>query len=362
MRKFLASIISVSIVSCLALYFIGCQKNHLPTGPLDSPPGPTTINGQIMVYTYNGVSATAGLSVNVVCPSGAVLTQVTASSAAFTIFNVKQSGIYKVMFTNQLTNNPYYVAATLSAAHPFANVTLYVGSGTLTITPADSWNGKYPYYSTNLSFLVAYNNPSNLQNDITLIVNPTSIPAGWTVTIATPNLQNGKSTYLYVTNAAGFKGPYNINLIAKAGGATAFTQNLTITSCWSITCQRTYTFTDLRGYYGIACGPYETIFIATVAMSSVNVTPGDSEVINFAITNQTLQNECEFAFLIPNPYSFSISTGSPWAAQLIEGFESNTVEMYLNVSWQFSYGPFSTSGGDTGIGCCNPLVFTSVLQ
>lgn len=190
----------LGVASILAL--CGCVSRM----PLDAVAS-QAINGRIVVTVLNGITPTAGVNVQVVAPNGSSQTLASSSSLQTpgqAVFDEPMTGRYNVSIANQPSQAPNIVPVTLTTANPTAAVSLQIGYGYLSITAADGKPFSYDETQTYHTFNITYINPTNQQEDATVLYNPgtTTLPPGWAVNLNTTTLRSGQSTQLIVQTAA----------------------------------------------------------------------------------------------------------------------------------------------------------------
>jgi hypothetical protein len=206
--------------------------------PLDLPLAPPTpINGQIVVTALNGVSATPGVSIEVISPSGAVSISSTSSlQGAFygtAVFKEPIAGRYTVEIPNQPANSPFVQTVILTPSQPYASVVLQLGGAYLNISCADGMPLTFTSSTTTRLFTVQYVNPSALQSAITLL--PAQLPAGWSASLGSATLQAGQTTYLYVQPAndtLASSVPITIN--GYSGNKVVATGAISLARAWNV--------------------------------------------------------------------------------------------------------------------------------
>jgi len=186
----------------LVALLVGCTARM----PLDAVVS-EAINGRIAVTVLNGVSPTAGVNVQVVAPNGSKQTLPSGTSLLTpgqVVFSEPTTGIYQVSIANQPSQAPNIVPVKLTTGNPTAAIQLQIGYGYLTITAADGKSFSYDETQTYHTFNVTYVNPTNQQEDVTVLYNPgqSTLPPGWAVDMNTTTLKSGQSTQLIVQTAA----------------------------------------------------------------------------------------------------------------------------------------------------------------
>lgn len=165
------------------------------------------INGRIAVTVLNGLTPTAGVNVQVVAPNGSKQVAPSSTSPLIpgqAIFSEPTTGLYQVSIANQPSQAPNVVPVRLSTGNPTQAIQLQIGYGYLTITAADGKAFSYDETQTYHTFNITYINPTNQQEDVTVLYNPgrTTLPPGWAVDLNTTTLKSGQSTQMIVQTAA----------------------------------------------------------------------------------------------------------------------------------------------------------------
>jgi len=192
---FFKSIAAVALVA-------GCSTRM----PLDAVVAPTVIKGQIAVTVLNGISPTALVNVQIIGPNGSSQTEMSSSSVTTlgqAIFSEPMAGRYSVSIANQPSQAPNSVPVTLTTAQPYASVNLQIGYGYLSVTAADGKGFCYDETQAYHSYTVTYVNPTNLQQDATVLYNAqaSTLPPGWSVIFNSTVLKAGQNTHMLVQTA-----------------------------------------------------------------------------------------------------------------------------------------------------------------
>jgi len=146
------------------------------------------------------------------------------------------TGKYNVSIANQPAQAPNIVPVTLTTANPTAAVSLQIGYGYLSITAADGKGFTYDETQTYHTYTITYINPTNQQEDATVLHNPgTSIlPPGWAVDLNPTTLQSGQSTQLIVQTAAmTVFGNVTITVTGISNSAPITVAPIVLTQYWS---------------------------------------------------------------------------------------------------------------------------------
>jgi len=218
----------------LIVVLAGCVS-RMPFDALASQ----AINGRIAVTVLNGLTPTSGVNVQVVAPNGNSQTLPSSQSLQTpgqVIFAEPMTGKYNVSIANQPSQAPNIVPVTLTTANPTAAVSLQIGYGYLSITAADGKGFSYDETQTYHTYTITYINPTNQQEDATVLHNPgtTTLPPGWAVDLNPTTLQSGQSTQMIVQTAAmTVFGNVTITVTGISNSAPITVAPVVLTQYWS---------------------------------------------------------------------------------------------------------------------------------
>jgi hypothetical protein len=231
------------LILCL-FPLISCTRNPLQNS-VDSPAPHSNFSpvsgGQIAVTLFNGSQANGSGTVALILPDGSKQQQSTSASSTVTFIGLNQTGKYLVMLEGQLSANPLQTAVTLSGQNASASVSLQMSGASMTLGSLQPQPSTYVFEPQTYYYNVQIaNSPVNAM-DLTLDIDPATLPQGWTYSFGSNKILGNQNTTLSVTGAEGTTvTAANLNVRALVGGTATLSGTIALTKNWALSIVSSY--------------------------------------------------------------------------------------------------------------------------
>jgi hypothetical protein len=276
MRGVTFSLVGIAVVA------LGCTSRV----PLDLPLTQAgEINGQISVTVMTGISPTSGVQVEVLAPDGSqkkLITPSTNPGWGIAVFQESLEGKYKILVADQASTSPHFQTVNLSVGQPYATAILQMNGAALSLSPSDGLAQSFAGAAGVHAYTLSYQNPSAQNWDLVIV--PTNVPAGWTVSIPAAQLMAGQSTALYVYNPAMTAvSPCAITLVGYTGSVAVASTSVQLAKNWALGLK----LGTLQSYRGIndecaSNAAYRVTSEINGDVSSFNVDPATLAATSFS--------------------------------------------------------------------------------
>jgi hypothetical protein len=269
----------------LAFFVLQNSCSRSPLGPSTASIGGVSTLAAAQVTLYSGTQlapASPSVRLAMISPDGSRSEAWTAQGSnagqpiAF-FSGLSQAGTYRFGVADQASRTPQWTSFVLAPGASSLTVPLQMSGSALTLT--DQLAGQandYKYLPGTWHYLVGWSNPTALQSDLALDVDPASLPAGWAYSFSPAVLLAGQSSVLTVSYPEACLTPTaQLQVRGKAGSNIIGLASKSLNRSWTMSLSATFSnYTPLNSAPNSTNAAWNGPLSIGVQVSGAQLPPG----------------------------------------------------------------------------------------